>query len=88
MSPGDLWIDQRFRLPDGTLIGWADIERYDPPPAEFDDETIWPTLPQVTIGVPGTRYREIALREIVALGGGAVAALAATVAVIQRRRPG
>jgi len=88
MGPGDLWIDQRLRLADGTLIGWEDVERYDPPPTEFDETTEWPTLPQVTIGIPGHRYGEVALREIAALGGGALVALAITVAVVQRRRPG
>jgi hypothetical protein len=88
MGPGDLWIDQLFRLPDGTMIGWEDVERYDPPPTEFDDETIWPTLPQVTIGVPGTRYGETALREMAVLGGGSLVALAGTALVVRRRRPG
>jgi hypothetical protein len=88
MTRGDLWIDQRFRLADGTLIGWDEVERYDPPPIEHDGETVWPTLPAVAIGVPGQRYGEIALREIGALAGGSVAALALTALVIQRRRPG
>ena len=87
-GPGDLWIDQRFRLADGTLVGWEEIERYDPPPAEFDDTTVWPTLPQVMIGVPGSRYGEVAVREIAALAGGTVVALALTAAIVRRRRPG
>jgi hypothetical protein len=87
-APGDLWIDQRFRLPDGGLIGWEEMERIDPPPAEWTEETIWPTLPMVTIGVPGTRYTEVSLREIGALGGGSVLALLITGLVIHRRRPG
>ena len=88
LGPGDLWIDQRFRLADGTLVGWEDVERYDPPPAEFDDETVWPTLPQVTIGIPGSRYGEVAVREIAALAGGTVVVLALTAAIVTRRRPG
>jgi hypothetical protein len=88
MSAGDLWMDQRFRLPDGTLIGWEDVERYDPPPAEFTEDTVWPTLPQVTFGIPGERYGEVALREIGVLVGGSVVALAATAAIVLRRRPG
>jgi hypothetical protein len=88
LGPGDLWIDQKFRLADGTLVGWEDVERYDPPPIEHDDETVWPTLPQVTIGVPGRRYGEVALREIGALAGGSLVALAVTAAVVGRRRPG
>ena len=88
MSRGDLWIDQRFRLPDGSLVGWDEVERYDPPPTEWEDDTVWPTLPSVAIGVPGTRYGEIALREIAALGGGSLVAVALAAVVVQRRRPG
>lgn len=88
MTRGDLWIDQRFRLPDGSLVGWDEVERYDPPPTEWEEDTIWPTLPTVAIGVPGTRYAEIALREMAALGAGSLVTLMLTMAVIQRRRPG
>ena len=49
-QPGDWFIDQRFQLPDGSLVGWEEMERIDPPPAEFDENTVWPTLPMVTIG--------------------------------------
>jgi hypothetical protein len=87
-SSGDLWIDQRFRLPDGGLIGWEEMERIDPPPTEWTEETVWPTLPTVTIGIPGARYTEVSLREIGALGGGSLAALFITGVVVQRRRPG
>lgn len=88
MGPGDLWMDQRFRLPDGTLIGWEEIERYDPQPTEFNEDTVWPTLPQVTLGIPGHRYGEVALREIGALTGGSLVALAGTAVIVRRRRPG
>jgi len=85
---GDLWVDQRFRLADGTLVGWDEIERYDPPPAEFDDTTVWPTLPEVMIGIPGSRYGEVAVREIAALAGGTVVLLGLSAVVVKRRRPG
>ncbi len=87
-GPGDLWMDQRFRLPDGRLIGWEEVEQYDPPPTDPNFTGEWPTLPQVTFGVPGSRYREVELREVGALAGGSLVALLGTALVIQRRRPG
>ncbi len=87
---GDHYIDQMFRLPDGRYVGWDEIEQYDPPPteAEMIDGAEWPTMPQVTFGVPGSRYREVELREVGALAGGSLVALLITAVVIQRRRPG
>jgi hypothetical protein len=85
---GDRWIDQRFRLPDGSLIGHDVLERYDPSPAIFDETTVWPTLPVVVLGIPGTRYGQIQLREVGALAGGALVAVLLTALVVQRRRPG
>jgi len=87
-GPGDMWVDQLFRLPDGRLIGWNEVEQYDPPPADADFTGEWPTLPIVTFGVPGERYREVELREVGALAGGTLVALAAAAVIVQRRRPG
>lgn len=85
---GDLYMDQRFRLPDGRLIGWDEVEQYDPPPTDPEFAGEWPTLPTLTFGVPGSRYREVELREVGALAGGSLVLLLATSTVIQRRRPG
>ncbi len=87
-APGDRFVDQRFRLPDGRLVTWEGMERHDPPPAVFEETTVWPTLPEVMLGIPGSRYGEIQLREIGALAGGTLVALLGTVLVVQRRRPG
>lgn len=88
VRPGDRYVDQRFRLPDGRTVGWDEVEQFDPPPTNPNTTAEWPTLPQVALAVAGTRYRELAAREIAALGGGAVVALAVTVAAVTRRRPG
>jgi hypothetical protein len=85
---GDLFVDSRFLLPDGRLVGWDEVEQYDPPPAVFEDDTVWPTLPERMIAIPGRRYGEIAAREMAVLGGGALVLLVLTVAVVHRRRPG
>jgi hypothetical protein len=87
-GPGDLQMDQRFQLPDGTLIGWEQIEQYDPMPTDPNFAGQWPTLPMVTFGVPGTRYGEVQVREVGVLLGGALVLLAATGFIISRRRPG
>jgi hypothetical protein len=42
----------------------------------------------IQYGVPGTRYGEVALREIGVLTGGALLTLALTALIVQRRRPG
>jgi len=88
LQVGDLYIDQQFRLPDGRLIGWDEVEQYDPQPTDPAFEGQWPTLPAVNLGIPGTRYGEVALREVVALAGGTLVALLATSIVIQQRKPG
>ncbi len=81
---GDLQFDQRFLLPDGSLIGWVEMERIDPPTGDN-----WiPKYPMVALVVPGTRYRQVELREVGALGGGSLAAILATGFLIRRRRPG
>jgi hypothetical protein len=86
-GPGDMYVNEQFRLPDGRLIGWDEIERYDPMPAN-PDTSQWPTLPTVTLVVPGNRYRFVELREVAALTGGALVALIATAFIVSRRRPG
>jgi hypothetical protein len=50
--------------------------------------TVWPTLPQVTLGIPRERFGEVQLRELGALAGGSLVALIGTALVVQRRRPG
>jgi hypothetical protein len=79
-------LDQRFRLPDGRLVGWDVIEQVDPPP---QDGTEWvPKYPMVSLVVPGTRYRQVETREALALGGGTIVWLGLAGLVVSRRRPG
>ena len=83
-----MWINQEFRLPDGRLIGWDQLEQYDPVPTTNTETTQWPTLPQITLVGPGTRYQFVALREVAALTGGTLVALVATAFIVARRHPG
>ncbi|CAN5617460.1 hypothetical protein BH20CHL7_BH20CHL7_08150 [soil metagenome] len=86
VRPGDLWIDQRFQLPDGSLVGWEyfdDGAQGQP----YDDEgnTLYP---EIVLAVPGERYRFAEARETLALGAGSVVALLLGAVVVGRRRPG
>jgi hypothetical protein len=86
-NPGDLYVDQRFRLPDGRLVDWREMEALYPYP---EDGTSWAGegLPIVAFVVPGERYRQVELREVGALGGGSVVALGLAALAVRRRRPG
>jgi ABC-type transport system involved in multi-copper enzyme maturation permease subunit len=92
-SPGDFYIAQKFRLPDGSLVGWDQIEQYDPQPqpdanGNFPpDADTWPHEPMVSIVVPAERYRFVETREAAALAGGTVAAVAIAAFAVNRRRP-
>jgi hypothetical protein len=80
--PGDLYIDQQFVLPDGSLVGYDYFGGQDP----FDE--FGPKYPMVSIVVPGERYRFVETREALALAGGSLVALALAAFVVSRRRPG
>ncbi len=84
--PKDRYIDQRFQLPDGSLIGWEAMYELDPPPS---DNVEWiPRYPLVALVIPGERYRFVELREAAALAGGSFVALGLASLVVSRRRPG
>ncbi|MEO8570223.1 MAG: hypothetical protein ABI553_00860 [Chloroflexota bacterium] len=80
---GDLFIDQRFVLPDGSLVGWQYFNGEDP-----YDQFGNPKYPMVAIVVPGDRFRFVETREALALAGGSLVALVLAGFVVSRRRPG
>jgi hypothetical protein len=82
-SPGDMHIAQRFRLPDGSLVGYEHFNDREPFDAEGN-----PLYPMVMIGVPGDRYREVELREALVLASGSLAGLLIAGIIVTRRRPG
>ncbi|MEX1172513.1 MAG: hypothetical protein WEG56_07865, partial [Chloroflexota bacterium] len=86
VEPGDLWLDQRFQLPDGSLVSWDYFEGgANGQPYDDDGNTLYP---EVALAVPGERYRFAEAREAAALGGGSAVALLLGGIVVSRRRPG
>jgi hypothetical protein len=86
-NPGDLFFDQRVRTPDGAMITWDELFASVPQPEDGSD---WPPAGYtfVALVVPGARYPSVELREVAALGGASLAALALAALAVQRRRPG
>ncbi len=82
--PGDRFIDQKFRLPDGTLVGYEYFDGGSPPSDEFGNST----YTTVNLVIPGERYRFVEAREALALALAAVVALLLAAGVVTRRRPG
>jgi hypothetical protein len=80
--PGDMYIDQRFRLPDGSLVRWDYFGNEVPLDADGN-----PKYPMVDLVVPGERYRGAETREALVLAGGSLVALTLAAFVVTRRRP-
>ena len=87
VGPGDRYVDQFFRLPDGRLVDWNELAAIDPD-AMSDEMGPEGRYPIVALVIPGRRYREVETREALALGGIALVMLAGTAVIVQRRRPG
>ncbi len=86
--PGDLYIDQRIRTPDGSIVTWDQLNVLVPPPDDGLTEWPPPGYTFVALVVPAERYPEVQLREIAALAAGSLVALLIAGAVVRRRRPG
>ena len=85
LRPADLYVDQFFRLPDGRLVGWQELEAIDP--EAFQNEQ-GPQYPIVSLVIPGERYREVETRQALLLGSIGVAMLVGAGVIVARRRPG
>jgi hypothetical protein len=85
VGPGDRYVNQFFRLPDGRLVGWNELFEIDP--EAMSDEN-GPRYPIVALVIPGERYRAVETREAIVLGGIALMMLVGTALIVQRRRPG
>jgi hypothetical protein len=82
-KPGDMYIDQKFVLPDGTLVGYEYFGGTGP-----YDQNGQLLYPQVALVIPGERYQFVEAREALALAGGSLVALLIAGFVVVRRRPG
>ena len=85
MKPGDRYIDQFFKLPDGRVVGYEELAQIDP--ASVTSET-GPTYPIVYEVIPAERYREVEAREALILGSIGIAMLVGAGVIVTRRRPG
>lgn len=81
--PGDMWVETRFLLPDGSMVGYDAFENGDPYDANGS-----PRYPELAMVVPGDRYPTAAAREVAALGAASIVALLVGGFVVARRRPG
>ena len=80
---GAMYFDQRFVLPDGSLVGYEYFNGQDP-----YDENGNAKYPMVALVVPGERYRFVETREALVLAVGSLVALLLAGFVVSRRRPG
>jgi len=91
-QPGDRYVDQKFVLPDGTLVGYDYFDSFNQGgqggQGDLFDEFGNPRYPMVDIVIPGERYQFVAAREAAVLLGGSLVALLLAGFVVARRRPG
>ncbi len=80
-----LYFDQRWQLPDGTLVGY---EYFGDQGVPYDENTGQPKYPQFQLVIPGTEYRWVETREAAVLVGASVIAILIGGVIVQRRRPG
>jgi len=85
LKPGDRYVDQFFKLPDGRVVGYEELAQIDP--ASVTSET-GPTYPIVYAVIPAERYREVEAREALILASIGVAMLVGAGVIVTRRRPG
>jgi hypothetical protein len=86
-EPGDKYIDQKFVLPDGTLVGYEYFYNNGQGEDVFDENGN-PKYAMVNLVIPGERYRSVEAREAGVLIGGSLVALLIAGFVVVRRRPG
>ena len=79
-----MYIDQRFVLPDGTLVGYD----YFGGAATRTTRTATRATRRSRWSSPGERYRFVEAREALVLVGGSLVAMLLAGFVVARRRPG
>ncbi len=86
-APGDLFIDQRIRTPDGRILTWDEIYAQLPP---TDDGSDWPPAGYTFVSyvVPAERLPFVQAREVAALAGASLVFLTVAAVAVRRRRPG
>ncbi len=80
---GDLYLDTKWQLPDGSLVGYEAVP--DGGPFDQDGNQRYPMFIMV---MPGSQYRFVEAREALALAVATLLVLLAAGVVVARRRPG
>jgi hypothetical protein len=83
-SNDDLYLDSRLELPDGRLVTYEELIRIDP--RAFESE-FGPQYPNVSLLIPGDRYRTVEAREAAAEVVLGLVFLVGGAFVVTRRRP-
>jgi hypothetical protein len=86
-SPGDLFIDQRVKGPDGRILTWDETYAELPP---TDDGSAWPPegYTMISLVIPAERLPFVQAREVAALAGASLVFLGVGAVAVRRRRPG
>lgn len=86
-GPGDLFIDQRIKAPDGRLMTWDEVYAELPPTEDGSD---WPPAGYTFVSyvVPAERLAFVQAREVAALAGASLVFLGIAAIAVRRRRPG
>jgi hypothetical protein len=85
-NTGDMFVDSRFRLPDGTIASWEELVILKPE-VETMGWTEESGIRDVVLYIPGARYHDIERREALILSGIAGLFAAAAAVIVVRRRP-
>jgi ABC-type transport system involved in multi-copper enzyme maturation permease subunit len=82
----NMYVDSRFRLPDGTIATWEELVVLRPEieMMGFDENS---GIAPVVLYIPGSRYHDIERREALGLTGIAGLFVAAAAVIVLRRRP-
>jgi hypothetical protein len=83
-SEDNLYLDSRYRLPDGSLLTWEELVAVRP---EVQNGENFEDITNANFYIPGERYHDVERREALVLALVALAFVGLGAAVVVRRRP-
>jgi hypothetical protein len=84
-NSNDLYLDSRFRTPEGDLVTYEEMEARYPTAFSGEDPNLFPAY--VALVIPAERYRIVETREAIGLTGIALLAVLVGAATVLRRKP-